>query len=172
MWPRIQFIEKKQIYYISCSKCYFPCFKRLPVLLFLWNKLFLVLFEERLWFALIGGKVFSCDIPLNSLLRFYLEHQLVLWKCWKLVEILKKNCDPSLKKYLWPTKDLNQMLVFFNSFWTSTCFVLFVVSFLFKFFSLSSESVFFTKSAISTFVAKSAYFNLTSKFSIVNLLNS
>ena len=36
----------------------------------------------------------------------------------------------------------------FNSFSTSTCFVLFKVTFLFNFFSLSSKSVFLTKSAI------------------------
>ena len=59
---------------------------------------------------------------------------------------------------------LNQMfLVLFNSFSTSTCFVLFEVFFLFKLFSLSSKSV---------FVIKFACANLAAKFSVVSLLNS
>ena len=60
----------------------------------------------------------------------------------------------------------------FNSFSTSTCFVLFEVTFLFKFFSLRSKSVFFTKSRTSFLLANFARANLAAKFSDVNLLNS
>ena len=56
----------------------------------------------------------------------------------------------------------------FNSFSTSTCFVLFEVTFLFKFFSLSLKSVIFTKSAISFLLAKFACAYLAAKFSAVN----
>ena len=60
----------------------------------------------------------------------------------------------------------------FSSFSTSTCFVLFEVTFLFEFFSSSSKSVFFTKLAILLLLAKFACGNLEVKFSDVNLLNS
>ena len=59
----------------------------------------------------------------------------------------------------------------FNSFLTSTCFILFDVTFLFKFFSLSKKFVFFAKSRISFSLAKFACFNLSGKLSYVNLLN-
>ena len=61
-------------------------------------------------------------------------------------------------------------VVFFNSFLTNKCFVLFDVTFLFNFFSLSLKSVFFTKLAIS--LAKFACANLAAKFSAINLLNT
>ena len=60
----------------------------------------------------------------------------------------------------------------FNSFSTSTCFVLFEVILLFKLFSLSSKSVFFMKLAISLLLAKFAGATLAAKFSADNLLNS
>ena len=53
----------------------------------------------------------------------------------------------------------------FNSFSTSTCFILFEVTFL-------SKSVFFTKLAISFLLAKFAWANLAVTFSAANLLNS
>ena len=62
-------------------------------------------------------------------------------------------------------------VVFFKSFSTSKCFLLFDVAFLFKFFSLSSKSVLFTKLAISFLPAKVSWANLAAKFDI-KLLNS
>ena len=59
----------------------------------------------------------------------------------------------------------------FNSFSTSTCFVLFEVIFLSIFFSLLSESVFYTKLAISFLLAKFNCASLALKLSDVNLLN-
>ena len=55
------------------------------------------------------------------------------------------------------------LLVFFNSFSTSRCFVLFELIFLLRLFSVVSKSVFVTKSACA---------NLPVKFSVVSLLNS
>ena len=55
------------------------------------------------------------------------------------------------------------LVVFFNSFSTSTCFSLFVLIFLLRLNSLVSKSVFFTKSA---------YANLAAKLLAVKLLNS
>ena len=60
----------------------------------------------------------------------------------------------------------------FDSFSTSTCFVLFEVILLFKLFSLSSKSVSFMKLAISLLLAKFAGAILAAKFSADNLLNS
>ena len=59
----------------------------------------------------------------------------------------------------------------FNSFSTSTCFVLFEIRFLFNFFSLSSKSFFFIKPAISVLLPTFACFHLAVKGSAVNLLN-
>ena len=60
----------------------------------------------------------------------------------------------------------------FNSFSTSTCFVLFEVTLIFKFFSLSSKSLFFTKLTVSLLLATFACANLAAKSSLVNSLNS
>ena len=97
-------------------------------------------------------------------------------------------CNIPEEKYFAPLRILYPFIKFFvnafvdftwtffdsssNSFSTSICFVLFVVTFLSKFFSLLSKSVFFTKSTISALVAKFACFNLAVEFSAVNLLNS
>ena len=59
----------------------------------------------------------------------------------------------------------------FYSFSTSTCFVLFEITFLFKYYSLLSKPVFFTNLAKSFFLSKSACANLAVKFSAVNVLN-
>ena len=64
------------------------------------------------------------------------------------------------------------MISSFNSFSTSTCFVLFEVTFLSNFLILSSKSAFFTKSAISNLVANFACAILAAKLSAVNFLNS
>ena len=63
-------------------------------------------------------------------------------------------------------------VIFFNSFSTSTCFVLFEVNFLFKFFSFSSKSAYFTKLVKSFLLAKFACAYPAATFSVVNLLNS
>ena len=60
----------------------------------------------------------------------------------------------------------------FNSFSTSTRFVLFKSNFLLKVFVLLSKSVFCTKSAVSALVANLAPLNLAAKLYDVSLLNS
>ena len=59
----------------------------------------------------------------------------------------------------------------FNWLSTSTCFVLFEVTFYFNFFTLLSKSVFFMKLIISLLLAQFALARLAVKFSDVNLLN-
>ena len=59
----------------------------------------------------------------------------------------------------------------FNSFSTSTSFVLFELILLSKLNSLLTKSALFTKLVISVLLAKFACFNLAAKFSAVNLLN-
>ena len=90
-------------------------------------------------------------------------------------------CDPSsLVKYILPIrKNSNLFLILlqknffrsFNSFSTTTCFVLFELILLLKPNSLLSRLVFFTKSTISLLLAKFGCFSLAAKSSDVNLLD-
>ena len=81
---------------------------------------------------------------------------------------------PFIKPFVNPFVDIASTFFYstFNSFSTSTCFVLFELILLLKHNSLLSKSVLFTKLAISFLLAKFACFNLAAKFSSVNLLNS
>ena len=60
----------------------------------------------------------------------------------------------------------------FNLFLSSTCFVLFEVTFLFKVFNFSSKTAIFPKARISFLLSKFLCANLKVTFSDVNLLKS
>ena len=120
---------------------------------------------------------------MNKFVKSYYKIQYIYW----LIKILNKFCNIPEQKYFAPLGILYLFIKslvipfvdiastffdsLFNSFCTSTCFVLFEVTFLLKLFSLSSKFVLFTKLPISLLLAKFAHANLAAKFSDVNLLN-
>ena len=97
---------------------------------------------------------------------------------------IKWFCNVPGEKYLASLRSLYSFIKYFvcialtlfdssfNSFSTSSCFVLFQIILLLKVNSLLSKSILLTKLAIQLLLAKFACFNLAAKFSDVNLLNS
>ena len=81
---------------------------------------------------------------------------------------------PSIKSFVNPFVGIASTFFdsSFNSFSTSTYFILFELLLLLKLISLLSKSVLFTKLPISLLLAEFACFNLAAKFSADNLVNS
>ena len=130
------------------------------------------------WFIFFWHSIRFLRINLNSVTKIFT----VFFSWYK----TKQYWNIPEEKYFAPLRILNLFIksfanlfvdlaltffdISFNIFSSSTCFVLFEVTFLYIFFSLASKS-FFMKLAISFLPNKSACANLVEKCSDVNLSN-